>query len=65
MVFTGALAAMHAGELGANQSSPLQGLYERIDIGAYLLWMAVLAVALLLRRGNQRRRGTTGAVATV
>jgi hypothetical protein len=43
----GALASLHAGALGLNAPTPWQGVYERINIAAYLLWMAVLAVIIL------------------
>jgi hypothetical protein len=35
----------------------LNGVYERIGIGAYLLWMTVLAIALLRADGGAQTRG--------
>ena len=35
----GAVASMQAGQLDANEPTPWHGVYERINIGAYLLWM--------------------------
>jgi hypothetical protein len=46
----GALTSMHTSALAANEPTPWQGVYERINIGAYLLWMTVLAIALLRAR---------------
>jgi hypothetical protein len=43
----GAVAGMQGPQIGANEPTPWHGVYERINIGSYLLWMAVLAVALL------------------
>lgn len=43
----GALAGMQGPQIGANEPTPWHGVYERINIGGYLLWMAVLAAALL------------------
>jgi len=46
MVF-GAMASLQAGALATNEPTPWQGAYERVNVGAYLLWMAVVAVVLL------------------
>lgn len=46
----GILAASVAGGIGTNEPTPWHGVYERINIGGYLLWMAVLAVILLRTR---------------
>jgi hypothetical protein len=48
----GAVAGMQGPEIGANEPTPWHGVYERINVGGYLLWMAVLAV-LLLRDRNR------------
>jgi hypothetical protein len=37
------------------------GLIERIDLGAYLMWVAVLAVALLRRKEPAAREVQTNA----
>lgn len=47
MVVFGAIAGMQGSALGANEPTPWHGIYERIMIGGYLSWMAVLAVVLL------------------
>lgn len=50
MLISGTWTALEARGVPTNTPTPLLGLMERIDIGAYLLWTAVLAVALLRRR---------------
>jgi hypothetical protein len=50
----GMLASAQAVNLADGKATPLMGLYERANIGAWLLWMAVLAVTLL-REGPVRR----------
>ena len=46
----GALTGVEAAKVPAGDPTPWMGLVERISIGAWLLWIAVLAVALLRRR---------------
>ena len=43
----GALLATEVPALSANQPTPWIGLWERINIAAYMIWLVVLAVALL------------------
>ena len=33
--------------IAANEPTPWHGVYERINVGGYLLWMAVLAIVLI------------------
>jgi hypothetical protein len=47
VVVSGALTFLYAPRLAANLPTPGMGLIERIDLGGYLLWVAVLATALL------------------
>jgi hypothetical protein len=47
LVAFGALTFMDAPRLAANLPTPWVGVWERINIGAFLLWVVVLAVALL------------------
>lgn len=47
-----------APRLGANQLTPLIGVWERINIGLFLLWMVVLAIAIWRR--TDRSRGPVG-----
>jgi hypothetical protein len=51
LVAAGALTSLQAPGVDANLPTPSIGLWERINIGAWLLWVAVLAASLL--------RGTT------
>ena len=50
LVAFGSAASMQAGALATNEPTPWQGVYERINVAAYLLWMAVLAIILLRAR---------------
>jgi len=43
--------------VGANRPTPLIGVWERMNIGVFLLWVIVLALALLMRG---RRRESLG-----
>jgi len=52
LVFAGALTGMNAPRMQANLPTPSIGVWERIGIAAFLLWVVVLAVALLGRRGT-------------
>jgi hypothetical protein len=47
----GALTFLDAPGVAANQPTPLIGVWERINIGVFLLWVIVLAI-ILLRRGK-------------
>jgi hypothetical protein len=47
LVVFGTLAGLDGPRLAANLPTPWMGVMERINIGAYLLWLAVLAIALL------------------
>ena len=50
LIAAGALTSVAAPGVDANLPTPWIGVWERINIGAWLLWVAVLAV-MLLRRG--------------
>lgn len=43
----GILTGLDAPKIDANMPTPLIGVWERINIGAFLLWIAVLAIMLL------------------
>ena len=45
----GVLTFMGAPGLGKNEPTPLIGIWQRIDIGVFLLWVAVLATVLWRR----------------
>lgn len=47
MLLFGFLTGLQGANLAANRPTPWIGLYVRINIGAFLLWVAVLAFALL------------------
>ena len=52
----GVVTGMQGPQIGANLPTPLIGVWERIDISAYLLWIAVLSIALIraqVRRGRE------------
>jgi hypothetical protein len=52
----GALSGVEAPQVEANLPTPWIGVWERINIGVFLLWVMVLSVALLRTR-LQRPRG--------
>lgn len=52
MIVFGALAGSSGARLAAGQPTPGFGILERVNIYASLLWVAVLAVALLRRHGT-------------
>ena len=47
LVVFGILTGMQAPEMEANRPTPLMGVWERINIGVYMLWVIVLAIILL------------------
>ena len=49
----GALTFLDAPNIGANLPTPWVGLWEWINIGAFLLWIAVLTVRMLPPAGLQ------------
>jgi hypothetical protein len=51
LVVFGGLAARYAPQIEAGEPTPWLGVLERINIYAYLLWVAVLAISLLRRQG--------------
>ena len=56
----GALTFAEAPRVGANLPTPLIGVWERINVGLFLLWVVAVAVVLLRRHEPARglRRGT-------
>ncbi len=61
ILFTfGGLTFLDAPRVAANLPTPWIGLWERINIGVFLLWVVVLATALL--RSRDTGAGRTGAV---
>lgn len=47
LVAFGALAGLDGPRLAANLPTPWMGVWERINIFAYMLWVVVLAITLL------------------
>lgn len=61
LVAAGVLTSFEAPGVDANLPTPSIGVWERVNIGAWLMWVAVLAATLLLRKriddvGTSRRR---------
>jgi len=54
LVAFGALTGMEAPGLEASLPTPLIGVWERSGIGAFMLWVVVLAIALLRARDGAR-----------
>jgi hypothetical protein len=55
-----ALTSLDAPRIPQNLPTPWIGVWERINIAAYLLWVAVLAVALLRAQGDGHGRSRPG-----
>jgi hypothetical protein len=49
LVLAGTMTSRDAGRVEANLPTPWIGVWERVNIGAWLLWIALLALALLRR----------------
>ena len=47
LLFFGSLTFMEAPGVAVNEPTPMIGVWERINIGIFLLWMIVLAILLL------------------
>lgn len=45
----GTLTFLDAPDISANRPTPLMGVWERINIGVFLLWIVVLAIVLIHR----------------
>ena len=56
LIVSGVLLGMDGPKVALNLPTPWIGVTERIMLGAVILWIAVLSVALL--RGQERRRET-------
>ena len=48
----GTLTAIESRGIEANLPTPYVGIWERINIGAYMLWVVVFAIMLLRRNNN-------------
>lgn len=49
LLAAGALTSLDASRIQADLPTPWAGAWERVNIGAWLLWVAVLAITLLHR----------------
>jgi uncharacterized protein DUF998 len=58
LILCGAWAFMDGPRIAANLPTPWVGVRERINIYGYMLWMAVLAIALLRVQVERHRDGT-------
>ena len=54
LLVSGALTSLYGPRIAANQPTPGVGILERIDLAGFLVWTAVLAIALL-RSGRKER----------
>lgn len=50
LLIFGILTSMEAPNIDANQPTPMIGLWERINIGVFLIWVVVLAIVLQKRK---------------
>jgi hypothetical protein len=50
----GFLTSLDAPKIAANLPTPLVGVWERINIAAFMLWIVVLAILLLQRKDEAR-----------
>jgi hypothetical protein len=61
LIASGAWTSFEASHLSVEQPTPWLGVAERINIGAYLLWVALLAITLLRRtKPSERARSVAG-----
>jgi hypothetical protein len=56
LLFFGVLTVLEAPGVAANEPTPLIGVWERINIGVFLLWVIVLALMLLRESQTKRDR---------
>lgn len=55
VIGAGVVTSMQAPQLQANLPTPYMGVWERINIGAWLLWVAVLSSMLMIRAARSVR----------
>ena len=63
VAFFGVLTGRGGAALAANQPTPLLGVYERLLIYAYMMWMAVLAMKLMAALPRDRVEGAPFVIA--
>jgi len=54
LLVSGTLTSLYGPRIAANQPTPGVGIFERIDLAGYLVWTAVLAIALLRAKPEKR-----------
>ena len=53
VIFFGVLTGLSSPQMEANLPTPWMGVWERISIGAYMLWVLALSVLLLRKTGGK------------
>jgi hypothetical membrane protein len=53
LIVFGILTSLQAGQMVANEPTPWMGITERVNIYASMLWVAVLAIGLLLAQKSE------------
>ena len=61
LALCGAATTVNAPRISANLPTPWVGIWERINIGVFLLWIVVLATMLLRARDTAPVTGRHGA----
>lgn len=56
LLIFGSLTAMDAPKVEANLPTPLAGVWERINIGVFLVWVVMLAVILMKKENMQVKK---------
>lgn len=56
LIVFGALTSLEAPNIPTNHPTPWIGVWERINIGVFMVWVMVLAIALLRERRGQRKK---------
>ena len=60
LLLSGALTGIAGSRLAAGQPTPWLGITERINVGAYLVWVLVLAITLLRSKNPAIRANSLG-----
>lgn len=61
LIVFGVLTFLQAPGIATNQATPLIGVWERINIGIFILWVVVLAI-ILLKKNSKDNRLTGGMI---
>ena len=60
LITFGIITSLDAQKLSANLPTPLMGVWERINVGAFMLWIAVLAIVLLNENNGRKPNKSMG-----